>query len=97
MMVTSGGYQRSTARIIADSILNLRALGLISCEEAANAPPPPGEQFQDQLPCLLLLSVRRQHQFLRSVDAMNWTVARPPQFSLGVVQVVVCCGVLKQM
>ena len=30
VMVTSGGYQRSTARIIADSVLNLRDKGLIS-------------------------------------------------------------------
>lgn len=33
-MVTSGGYQRATARIIADSILNLQELKLISCDEA---------------------------------------------------------------
>lgn len=42
MMVTSGGYQKSTARIIADSILNLRALGLITCDAAEDAPMPPG-------------------------------------------------------
>lgn len=30
-MLTSGGYQRRTARIIADSILNLQEQGLISC------------------------------------------------------------------
>ncbi|KAE8612855.1 hypothetical protein XENTR_v10013012 [Xenopus tropicalis] len=29
LMVTSGGYQKRTARIIADSILNLHSLGLI--------------------------------------------------------------------
>jgi histone deacetylase 11 len=40
LMVTSGGYQRSTARIIADSILNLKQNGLIGCEEAENAPEP---------------------------------------------------------
>ncbi|XP_022301246.2 histone deacetylase 11-like isoform X2 [Crassostrea virginica] len=40
LMVTSGGYQRSTARIIADSILNLKQLGLIPCEDAENAPKP---------------------------------------------------------
>lgn len=40
MMVTSGGYQRSTARIIADSVLNLKKQGLIPCEEAENAPKP---------------------------------------------------------
>ncbi|KAK3101685.1 hypothetical protein FSP39_005453 [Pinctada imbricata] len=34
LMVTSGGYQRSTARIIADSVLNLRKLKLIGCDEA---------------------------------------------------------------
>lgn len=44
-MVTSGGYQRSTARIIADSILNLKQLGLIGCKEAENAPKPPKKFF----------------------------------------------------
>lgn len=34
LMVTSGGYQRSTARIIADSILNLHKNGLIKCDGA---------------------------------------------------------------
>ena len=42
VMLTSGGYLRSTARIIADSILNLHALGLISCDAAENAPGPEG-------------------------------------------------------
>lgn len=32
LMVTSGGYQKCTARIIADSILNLHSLGLIGPE-----------------------------------------------------------------
>lgn len=32
LMVTSGGYQKRTARIIADSILNLYSLGLIGSE-----------------------------------------------------------------
>ncbi|XP_037346244.1 histone deacetylase 11 isoform X2 [Pungitius pungitius] len=32
LMVTSGGYQKKTARIIADSILNLRLQGLIAAE-----------------------------------------------------------------
>lgn len=32
LMVTSGGYQKRTARIIADSILNLCGLGLIGPE-----------------------------------------------------------------
>ena len=45
VMVTSGGYQRSTARIIADSILNLYTLALIKCEEAENAPPPESEEL----------------------------------------------------
>ena len=40
MMVTSGGYQRTTARIIADSIKNLKTKKLISCDEAENAPKP---------------------------------------------------------
>lgn len=31
-MVTSGGYQKRTARIIADSIVNLHNLGLIDKE-----------------------------------------------------------------
>ncbi|KAJ8301577.1 hypothetical protein KUTeg_020564 [Tegillarca granosa] len=39
-MVTSGGYQKTTARIIADSILNLKERKLIECEEAENAPLP---------------------------------------------------------
>lgn len=39
LMVTSGGYQRSTARIIADSVLNLRKLKLIGCDEAELAAP----------------------------------------------------------
>lgn len=36
LMVTSGGYQKRTARIIADSILNLHSLGLIDKELAAS-------------------------------------------------------------
>lgn len=32
LMVTSGGYQKRTARIIADSILNLYSVGLIGSE-----------------------------------------------------------------
>lgn len=35
LMVTSGGYQKRTARIIADSILNLHSLGLLDRERAA--------------------------------------------------------------
>ncbi|KAM7041313.1 histone deacetylase 11 isoform 3-T3 [Acridotheres tristis] len=35
LMVTSGGYQKRTARIIADSILNLHSLGLLGGEQAA--------------------------------------------------------------
>ncbi|XP_045440112.1 histone deacetylase 11 isoform X5 [Pipistrellus kuhlii] len=35
LMVTSGGYQKRTARIIADSILNLYDLGLIGPESAS--------------------------------------------------------------
>ena len=34
LMLTSGGYMRETARIIANSILNLRQLGLIACDAA---------------------------------------------------------------
>ena len=34
LMVTSGGYQKTTARIIADSILNLRRNDLIKCDGA---------------------------------------------------------------
>lgn len=40
MMVTSGGYQKTTARIIADSIMNLRQKNLISCDEAEIEPVP---------------------------------------------------------
>lgn len=32
LMVTSGGYQKKTARIIADSILNLHRQGMIEAE-----------------------------------------------------------------
>uniref|UniRef100_A0A8C0JAH6 Histone deacetylase 11 n=1 Tax=Chelonoidis abingdonii TaxID=106734 RepID=A0A8C0JAH6_CHEAB len=45
LMVTSGGYQKRTARIIADSILNLHNLRLIDKELAtseAKNPKPPG-------------------------------------------------------
>ncbi|KAL4226119.1 Histone deacetylase 11 [Mactra antiquata] len=41
-MVTSGGYQRSTARIIADSVLNLKSKNLIGCPEAERIPAPEG-------------------------------------------------------
>ena len=34
LMVTSGGYQKTTARIIADSILNLRKNNFIKCDGA---------------------------------------------------------------
>ncbi|XP_005052896.1 PREDICTED: histone deacetylase 11 isoform X1 [Ficedula albicollis] len=37
LMVTSGGYQKRTARIIADSILNLHGLGLLAGGQAACA------------------------------------------------------------
>ncbi|XP_062356689.1 histone deacetylase 11 isoform X2 [Cinclus cinclus] len=37
LMVTSGGYQKRTARIIADSILNLHSLGLLGRKQAACA------------------------------------------------------------
>ncbi|XP_032927500.1 histone deacetylase 11 isoform X3 [Catharus ustulatus] len=37
LMVTSGGYQKRTARIIADSILNLHSLGLLGRQQAACA------------------------------------------------------------
>lgn len=42
VMVTSGGYQQSTARIIADSILNLRKKAIIQCDDAENCPEPTG-------------------------------------------------------
>ncbi|KAK0152814.1 Histone deacetylase 11 [Merluccius polli] len=48
LMVTSGGYQKKTARIIADSILNLHRQGLIGPEalegEGSSAPQPIGSQ-----------------------------------------------------
>ena len=57
VMVTSGGYQRTTARIIADSVLNLRALGLISCDEAEAKPLPDGvySSFTEQALIFLLI------------------------------------------
>lgn len=36
-MVTSGGYLRETASIVAESILNLKRHGLISCDKAEGA------------------------------------------------------------
>ncbi|XP_048878783.1 histone deacetylase 11 isoform X1 [Brienomyrus brachyistius] len=39
LMVTSGGYQRKTARIIADSILNLHWMGLLGSETTDEAGP----------------------------------------------------------
>ncbi|XP_072277135.1 histone deacetylase 11 isoform X5 [Pyxicephalus adspersus] len=39
LMVTSGGYQKRTARIIADSILNLHNLGLIDSASAETREP----------------------------------------------------------
>ncbi|XP_068816343.1 histone deacetylase 11 isoform X2 [Struthio camelus] len=41
LMVTSGGYQKRTARIIADSILNLHNLGLIDKELATSGAENP--------------------------------------------------------
>ncbi|CAL8383168.1 unnamed protein product [Boreogadus saida] len=41
LMVTSGGYQKMTARIIADSILNLHHQGLIGPEEGEGSSPKP--------------------------------------------------------
>ncbi|XP_058856093.1 histone deacetylase 11-like isoform X3 [Acipenser ruthenus] len=40
LMVTSGGYQKRTARIIADSIINLHNLGLVDCDSAASEARP---------------------------------------------------------
>ncbi|RVE72433.1 hypothetical protein OJAV_G00042370 [Oryzias javanicus] len=40
LMVTSGGYQKRTARIIADSILNLRQQGLIGGGASQSEGPP---------------------------------------------------------
>lgn len=44
-MVTSGGYQKTTARIIADSVLNLREKSLIECVEAEAVPAPEGFSY----------------------------------------------------
>ncbi|XP_064310374.1 histone deacetylase 11 isoform X1 [Phalacrocorax carbo] len=41
LMVTSGGYQKRTAQIIADSILNLHSLGLIDKELASSGAENP--------------------------------------------------------
>ncbi|KAL1007861.1 hypothetical protein UPYG_G00092620 [Umbra pygmaea] len=38
LMLTSGGYQKKTARIIADSIINLRCQGLIGGDEDGEGP-----------------------------------------------------------
>ncbi|XP_069500082.1 histone deacetylase 11 isoform X3 [Ambystoma mexicanum] len=45
LMVTSGGYQKRTARIIADSILNLHNMGLIEKEHATSEARNPKEEF----------------------------------------------------
>lgn len=44
LMVTSGGYQKRTARIIADSILNLHSLGLLGRGRPACALGSPSMQ-----------------------------------------------------
>lgn len=44
LMVTSGGYQKRTARIIADSILNLHSLGLLHGDSPACALGSPSLQ-----------------------------------------------------
>ncbi|XP_063147471.1 histone deacetylase 11 [Candoia aspera] len=57
LMVTSGGYQKRTARIIADSLLNLHHLGLIDQDLAAREAGSTKvelmikERKQDQLTC----------------------------------------------
>ncbi|XP_021264988.1 histone deacetylase 11 isoform X2 [Numida meleagris] len=60
LMVTSGGYQKRTARIIADSILNLHNLGLIDKELAAGgAENPKVEQMiRDSVTDLTNLSLQ---------------------------------------
>ncbi|XP_060084846.1 histone deacetylase 11-like [Ylistrum balloti] len=49
MMVTSGGYQKTTARIIANSIINLRQKNLIGCD-AAEQEPVPRTEIRSSLP-----------------------------------------------
>ncbi|KAK1158607.1 histone deacetylase 11-like isoform X1 [Acipenser oxyrinchus oxyrinchus] len=51
LMVTSGGYQKRTARIIADSIINLHNLGLVDCDSAANEARP------SQVPLMMSKSI----------------------------------------
>jgi len=59
-MVTSGGYQKRTARIIADSILNLHNLGLIDKELAASgvANPKVEQMIRDSAKGLANLSLQ---------------------------------------
>ncbi|XP_075288799.1 histone deacetylase 11 isoform X3 [Opisthocomus hoazin] len=60
LMVTSGGYQKRTARIIADSILNLHNLGLIDKELAASgvANPKVEQMIRDSAKGLANLSLQ---------------------------------------
>ncbi|RXM95935.1 Histone deacetylase 11 [Acipenser ruthenus] len=51
LMVTSGGYQKRTARIIADSIINLHNLGLVDCDSAASEARP------SQVPLMMSKSI----------------------------------------
>lgn len=60
LMVTSGGYQKRTARIIADSILNLHNLGLIDKELAASGGgnPKVEQMIRDSAKDLTCLSLQ---------------------------------------
>ncbi|XP_075795787.1 histone deacetylase 11 isoform X5 [Pelodiscus sinensis] len=58
LMVTSGGYQKRTARIIADSILNLHNLGLIDKELATSEAENPKCNVE-KLDCPSHLTIQR--------------------------------------
>lgn len=62
LMVTSGGYQKRTARIIADSILNLHNLGLIDKELATSGAgnPKVEQMIRDSAKDLTNLSLQWQ-------------------------------------
>uniref|UniRef100_A0A8C1T5L8 Histone deacetylase 11 n=1 Tax=Cyprinus carpio TaxID=7962 RepID=A0A8C1T5L8_CYPCA len=66
LMVTSGGYQKKTARIIADSILNLHRQGLIG-EEAVEGVGP------SHVPLMMSKSVSSGATFSGSNGLVVWT------------------------
>ena len=67
VMVTSGGYQKRTARIIADSILNLRRENLIVCEDAEKLPRQKSKRFDLYVK---LLRHKKLHLYLVCIQCL---------------------------